>query len=75
MEKGGSNKMNKRKIRKIVKPEDFYGKSIIDIPMSYCRWIWNWKFPFLHRKTIKLTLPQSQAVMNRLLNDYLNKTN
>jgi hypothetical protein len=58
-----------------IEPEDFYGDSIVDIPMVYYRWTWNWKFPFLHRKYISLTLPQSKAEMNELMSGFLDYLN
>jgi hypothetical protein len=69
------NKLQKGEEAFIVEAvEDFYGSSWADKPIVTKKWIWNWKFPFLHRVVHRYSLSEWQRLINNTLNSYLTAT-
>lgn len=51
---------------KYVKGFDIYSKELFVQPIIMKRWIFNWKFPFIHRVFKKYTFKSLQKEINRM---------
>lgn len=70
--KGSRNILNGYSYTNIIEGE-FFAPGIMDQKITIKSWIWNWKFPFLHRKIEKYTLIEWQKKVNKWLNDSMDR--
>ena len=47
---------------------EFYLSSLLEEPIRISRWVWNWKFPFLHNLVTYETFMSLQKKINKQLN-------
>ena len=63
---------NSYKYVKYTQSFNVWGDGLLDQKIVLKRWVFNWRFPFIHRIVNKYTVMEMQKLANKTLDQWIN---